>query len=448
MITELKQLPHSLEAEQMILGGILLDNSLDKVIDMLNAEMFYQNEHKAIYSNMLKLYNNKVTIDGVTLYSYFNEQEQQNWDLSNYFNNLIDSVASSDNIQYYAKIVQDKYKLREVISKANQCAEVCYSAKLGNVNEIITDQLAKLSDIQNSHATIGKINYAGDILNEIQQIYADGEKHLSTGDSLLDAALNGGFEEGNFVILAGKTGMGKTTTAISMFANMSKIHKTIFFSMEMSFREISKKLFSNYTAQNISDGFTDQSITDLSDNLIQSKYLAIVDYPRISVEMLKRYIIDYKIKNGAIDVVFIDYLQLMERPKFATENESLSYVTRELKLLAKELKIVIICLSQVNRNSANKTEKRPLLSDLRGSGSIEQDADYCITLHRESYFLQELGKYVPDDVANVIEIICSKARHSATFTLLYNCDLKHNRLTKLEKNRRINYQTYIKSGSN
>lgn len=446
MITELKQLPHSLEAEQMLLGGILLDGCLEKVNDILSAEMFYRKEHQAIYRNMQELFTKKVTIDTVTMYNSFNEDEQKHWQLFDYFNNLADATANSDNIEFYARIIQDKYKLREVISKANQCAESCYNAKFDNINEIITDQLAKLSDIQNSHATIGKINYAGDILNEIQQIYADGEKHLSTGDSLLDAALNGGFEESNFVILAGKTGMGKTTTAISIFANMSKIHKTIFFSMEMSFREISKKLFSNYTAQNISDGFTDQSITDLSDNLLQSKYLAIVDYPRISVDMLKRYIIDYKIKNGAIDVVFIDYLQLMERPKFATENESLSYVTRELKLLAKEMKVVIICLSQVNRNSANKQEKRPLLSDLRGSGSIEQDADYCITLHRESYFLQELGKYVPADIENVIEVICSKARHCEPFTLLYNCDLKNNRLTKLDKNRITKYQTYLNAG--
>lgn len=443
MITELKQLPHSLEAEQMTLGAILLDNCLDKVSDILTADMFYQKEHKAIYSNMLVLFSKRTVIDAVTLYNNFSQHEQEMWDLANYFNNLVDAVASSDNVEDYAKIVLDRYKLRQLINITKQCTEAGYNAKMGDINDIGANLLNKVTNIINLHTTVGKINNAGDILDEIQRIYTDGEEYLSTGDALLDYKLKGGFGRGNVVIIAGKTAMGKTTITINLVANMSKIHKTIFFSLEMSFREISKKIFSNCTTTNISDGFTEQSLSDLTDNLVKSKYLGIVDYPRISVEMLKRYIVDYKVKNGSIDVVFIDYLQLMERPKCATENEALSYVTRELKLLAKELDILIICLSQVNRGSADKKEKRPLLSDLRGSGSIEQDADYCITLHRESYVFEEVGKDVPQDIAGVLEFIVSKARHCATFTLLYNCDLKHSKLIALDKNKRLRYKQYI-----
>lgn len=443
MITELKQLPHSLEAEQMLLGGILLDGCLDKVNDILSSEMFYRKEHQAIYRNMFDLFSKKVTIDTVTIYNSFNEDEQNHWQLFDYLNNLADATANSDNIEHYARIIQDKYKLREVISKANQCSESCYNANSTNVNEIITNTVNHFISIQNAYSTSMGINYADSVLEYIQHIHTHKKEFIKTNDQLLDDKLLGGFARGELVILAAKPGMGKSAVAINMFANMNKTHKAIFFSLEMSMFEISERLFSNYTETNISDGFTDQSITDLSENLALSNSLAIVDNSRITIETLKRYIVDYKVKHATIDVIFIDYLQLMSRPQKMSEYEFLSYLTRELKLLAQEMKIVIVCLSQLNRSHSGMKEKRPVLSNLRGSGSIEQDADYVIFLYREAYYLQEQGKNVPIEVDNVLEFICAKARSKSPFKILYNCDLKHSKITRIDTSKGIKYNQYV-----
>lgn len=172
--------------------------------------------------------------------------------------------------------------------------------------------------------------------------------------------------------------------------------------------------------------------------------MEIIDDPKINIMKLKKYIIDYKLKHGFIDAVVIDYLQIMDRPSGMKEYEFLCETTRALKQIAREHEVVIICLSQLNRGGTERKEKRPILADLRGSGSIESDADMVIFLHREEWYYAERGEECPTEVKGVLEFIIAKYRQGSPKKGIYNINLSLSSLHECDEYTKIKYMEFLK----
>lgn len=414
--------PQALDLERTILGAILLEQeALGKVIDFLTPEQFYDNKHAIIYQCFLNLDLSSKPIDFLTLKA---ELEQINkFDLVGgyvYIAELTSAVNSSANIVEHARIVTQYAIQRNLISICSEVVKKCYNKE--DVFEV-SDQL--LSDIDNALNFIDS-NFprlAGEVLQSIIQDRKENKgKGLMSLFQNLDTLTNG-LKPSDLMILAARPAMGKTAFVLQLSSQIVESKKQVlFFSLEMSAEQLIRRVESQISGlnnKNIELGKIfkgeDEKLAE-AHKRITKMGLHIDDTAAISVQKMKLKAKRVKAKYG-LDLIVVDYLQLASGNGKGNREQEISEISRVLKVIAKELGVPVIALSQLSRAVESRSDKRPLLSDLRESGSIEQDADIVAFLYRDKYYNEELT----DDIT---ELIFRKHRNGSLGTLNYLFDGK------------------------
>ena len=429
--TENMNLPYSLEAEQAVLGALLKDPAcLPIVSDMLKRDHLYLPQHKAIYDAILNIDTMSGVIDPLVVLEELKKQGVYD-DIGGktYLMKIAEAVPSTRNVESYIKIIIDKFYSRTLMITAR---EILDEATEGSESPDTLLDMAeqKIYDIRRGKTSSGPAKVSDVIMSEVvvrlRKLASADEKEkeqyigIPTGFSYLDKILSGGFHRSDLILIGARPGMGKTSFALNVARNMAfKGRKTVFFSLEMSNEQLAQRIIST-EARIHSTKFRTGDISDAEwekigmalDHLVDAE-LYFDDTANITVPEMKAKI--RRMKD--VDCVVIDYLQLMSDPRFKDNRvQEISKITRDLKLMAKDLKIPVITCSQLSRNTAKTSDHRPQLTDLRESGSIEQDADIVLMLHRESYYQNDKKEENESDV-NKAEVIVAKNRHGSTETV-------------------------------
>lgn len=411
-----KTLPTNLEAEQAVLAAVLMNNrALEKISDFLHSAHFTHPAHQEIYKLAEKQFAAGIPFDIITAKNYLTQQGVlESVGGVEYLSELAGAGASVVNVESYAKIVYDNALRRELINIGSEITDSAFIEDLENpVDKQIESAEQKLFDLSaTGSAERGASTLSSALrvaLEEAEIAYkADGKlSGLTTGLRDLDKSISG-LHKSDLIIIAGRPAMGKTTAALNIAFNAAnaitanranKKYKgaVIFFSLEMSASQLAAKVLSSQAkipASSMRNGtLTDPEFLRLSQysDALSNVPLMVDDTPGMSVPMMRARARRIARKHGGVALIVIDYLQLMQSPTMR-KNDSrvneLSEITRGLKMLAKELDVPVIALSQLSRSVESRDDKRPLLSDLRESGSIEQDADIVMFTYREEYYLQ------------------------------------------------------------
>lgn len=438
-------LPFSLSAEQSVLGAILMDgNAINDVLGTLHPEHFYVEQNRSIFSVMLQMSMSSQTIDIVTVLenvmrqAVFETSEQA----KEYLGQLMQAVPSISAIEKYAAIVRDKYILRSLIFAAKDIMDMA-NAGAEDVNELVDLAEQKIFEIRSSDDNKDLTHISGivyDRLNALNDLVksaaANGGQPVMTGQSTgfieVDRKIFG-LNPSDLIILAARPGMGKTSFAMNIAVNTAKRYRdksVCVFSLEMSKEQIVARMLSSEAllpSDALKTGKMDMSkwsdVMASAETLVQLP-IYIDDTPGTTATAIKSKL--RRIKN--LGVVIIDYLQLMTSVKNYNGNRvaEISEITRNLKVLAKELNVPVIALSQLARGPEQREDKRPLLSDLRDSGSIEQDADIVMFLYRNAYYKKD------DPNPNVSECIVAKNRHGETGTAYLGWNGEYTRFSNVE----------------
>ncbi len=433
--------PQATEAERAVLGGILLDpEAATRAIEVVLPEAFYHPAHARIYRAMIALFSKHEPIDVMTL----SEEMRKSGDLESaggisFLAELVDSVPSAANIEHYAKIVLDKYILRQLIGASTNISRECYRAE-HDAGTILDEAEQKIFRVSESRVSQG-FAHIKDILKErfeeIQRVHESRESvtGLSTGFIDLDK-YTAGFHPGDLVIVAGRPSMGKTSFALNIAQHVALDSKrpVAIFSLEMSKELLVQRLLcseAQVDAQKVRRGFTSAKDIERLTNaagLLGEAPVFIDDTPAITTLDIRARARRLKVERD-ISMIVIDYLQLA-RTSDRAENrqQEISSISRSMKALAKELKVPVVALSQLSRAvEARGGDKRPMLSDLRESGAIEQDADLVLFLYRPEF-------YDPGDPEKEgkAELIIGKQRNGPTGTVQLIFEKQYTRFLSLD----------------
>jgi len=442
----LKVPPHSIEAEQSVLGGLMLDNdSYTSVAERIKSDDFYRNDHKLIYDGVLNLAANSKPYDIVTLAELLDSREQLK-DVGGmaYLAQLAENTPSAANIAAYADIVRERSVLRELISAGGKISESAFRTEGRSANELLNSAEALVFSIAEREAR-GKRGFLpiGDLLGEtltrIQELFKKENPitGVSTGFYELDD-MTSGLQRSDLIIVAGRPSMGKTAFAVNIaqHAALKEDMSVAIFSMEMPGEQIVMRILASLGRINQSrlrvGKLSDDDWKRLSSavSMMDSMKMFVDDTPALTPGDLQARCRRLAREQKDLGLIVVDYLQLMQvagtKENRATE---ISEISRSLKALAKELQVPVIALSQLNRSLEQRQDKRPVMSDLRESGAIEQDADVIMFIYREEV-------YDPDtDQAGIAEILISKQRNGpigmkklrflGEHTMFENLDLIH-----------------------
>ena len=419
----MKRLPFSMPAEQSLLGAILIDPvSITQVADMLNSEDFYLEEHKQIYLAMQGLFMANSEIDVVTLIDMLVTKGIYNKSGGeDYIRTLTDAVPDALNIKDYARIVKEKSVLRQLIAASSEISEAAYSEQ-ESVIDIIDHAENLIFNIAQGRDTKG-FRHIKDVLGDVYAHLHDlntnkeATQGTQTGFSALDRVL-AGLGKSDLVLVGARPGMGKTSFALNIATNVAKqTKKTVcIFSLEMSADQLVNRVLSSEALVNSYSLRTGELAPNDWENLARAAGelagcdILIDDTSGMTVTAMKAKL--RRVKN--LGMVIIDYLGLMSGDKH-TDNrvQEVSEISRSLKIMAKELMVPIVCCAQLSRGPESRTDKKPMLSDLRDSGAIEQDADTVIFLYRSEYYkTDEAGQDT-----SIAEVIIAKNRHGSTGTV-------------------------------
>jgi len=464
-------LPKNIEAEQALIGAILSNNkAFEKVSEFLKPQHFADSVHAKIFEIMSKLILRGHTADVITLKNYF-EQEGILSDVggANYLIKLADSASVMTNVEYYAQFVYDKYLRRELINTGSEIINNAFkeSADLSATEQIeaAEQQLFNLSDQGETQG--GFVDFSTALTSSLGYIEQAFQKEgkisgLPTGLEKLDYK-TGGLNNSDLIIIAGRPAMGKTALATNMAYNVAEYMSraknmdshdkgVAFFSLEMSADQLASRILSTVTqtaGNKMRTGELDNAeFTRIAAAVreLETIPLYIDDTPGVTINAIRTRARRLKRTKG-LGLIVIDYIQLItgssNKKNEGNRVQELSEISRGLKIMAKELKVPVIALSQLNRGVEQRDDKRPLMSDLRESGSIEQDADIVMFVYRENYYLKneepkQKANETPDkfqqrieewkkrdrETANLAEVIIGKQRHGPTGTvkLFWNGD--------------------------
>ena len=438
-------LPHNFLAEKMILSCLLLNSEITEVtLQMLPVEAFYFKNHQEIYKAIILMYKNKIQIDIVTLINFLQDNGLLN--KVGGIQILIELISQIPNLIYfeeYIKLVKDKFFRRCLIKLGHEAINSGYVTNLP-LEDLLVDFENKVLNLTNDTKT-QKLFSSAELLNDIfidlkDKFLNQDILGLKSGFDDLDCLIQG-FQRSDLIIIAGRPSMGKTALSLNITTNIIQNSKLpiLFFSLEMSKEQIMYRLLAMETNINqirLRNGKLNQNDWIKVNRMIQifSKLpLFIDDTSDLSIQNIRSKIKMLMFEQNQVGLVIIDYLQLMQNSKFKLENrvQELSQITRSLKLIAREFNIPVIALSQLSRNVENRLEKRPLLSDLRESGSIEQDADLVLMLYRKNDSNESALEQNESD--NNIELIIAKQRNGPTGTVKLKFDNKSNRFINLKK---------------
>ena len=413
--------PHNIEAEQSVLGGILLDNDvLPGVLEILNGEEFYRAAHRAAFVAAITLFERNEPCDLVTLTNLLKSQNKlEEAGGASYLASLVDSVPSAANVNHYARIVSEKWLQRALISSATQIATSVLQGGLG-VDELLDraeQAIFRVSErrINPSFFSVKDVIKQNikllEKLQERQEVYTG----IPTGFDELDR-MTSGLQAADLVVIAGRPSMGKTAFALNIARNAAVEHEVPvgIFSLEMSKEQLGMRMLcaeARVDSHKMRTGFftpRDWPLLLRAAGTISEAPIFIDDSPALSALELRAKARRLK-RDQNLGLVIVDYLQLMRGPHGAERREQeISEISRALKALAKELTVPVVALSQLNRRVEERHDKRPQLSDLRESGAIEQDADLIAFIYRDEVYHPES----PDK--GVAEIIIGKQRNGPT----------------------------------
>ena len=388
---------------------------------------FYKPANKIVFKTMLSLLEKGEPIDATTMVSALTNQG----DIStvggiNYVVELVNSTPTSKNVEHYAKLVKEKATLRKVIADLSDSLSSAYQGDV-SIGDIITKTEKSLLDISNQNAGTGFRNVA-DILDTHMQIVetrsqTDGfVTGLSTGFVGLDK-ITTGLHEGNLIILAARPAMGKTALALNVakYVATKERKPAVIFSLEMGAEELIERMLASEGMVPAYHLKTGNLSTDEWKRLVQAQNnlydapIFVDDTAGIRISEIRSNARKLAQEMGGLGVIIIDYLQLITGAKGENRQQIVSEISRELKILAKDLKVPVIALSQLSRAVEQRQDKRPMLADLRESGSIEQDADIVAFLYRDAYYQKEQAD--SQEANNVTELILEKNRHGSLGTV-------------------------------
>ncbi len=410
--------PQNIDAERAVIGSVLIDNNvIDKIADILEPSYFYDPRHSIIFEAIIDLYRDNNTVDVITLTSQLKKKKKfKQVGGGVYLSEIISLVPTSANVVQYANLVREMFVRRSLIS---------YSAKLDEMARVETEKVDDiLESIEAEVVALSKDNtkqdfYDAATLLELQMKKADeyaknpdGLRGLPSGYKNVDRLL-GGFHNSDLIVLAGRPGTGKSAMAFNIARNVA-VHenKTVaIFTLEMPALQVMERML----AQQIEVDLWNIRMGKMSDKeykkypegagKLSESSILIDETPGITIMQLRSKARKLMLDKG-LDMIVIDYLQLMQTREIENRAQAVGEISRSLKILARELNIPIICLSQLNRAVENRADRIPHLSDLRESGSIEQDADVVLFLSRESSFEDDA-----DDENPVIHFIVAKHRN-------------------------------------
>lgn len=421
--------PQNIEAEQSVLGSILLNpEAIVSAMEYVDESSFYRRSHQLIFKAMMDLNDANEAIDVVTITDDL-EAKGQLEDIGGppYLAELVSTVPTAANVTYYAKIVDDRSTLRKLINAANDIAQAGYEDN-EDVAKLLNNSEQKILEVSEKRSRNGFMSI-GDILHQtienIDELYRQNEDitGLSTGYKALDS-MTSGLHPDELIILAARPGVGKTAFALNVAQNIgTKTDETVaIFSLEMGAEQLVNRMLcaeGTIDATHLRNGqLTEEEFQNLyvaMGSLSQSS-IYIDDTPGIRTAEIRAKCRRLKQEKGDLGLIVIDYLQLIEGSGKESRQQEVSEISRQLKKLSKELSVPVVALSQLSRGVEQRQDKRPILSDLRESGSIEQDADIVAFLYREDYYRDEDGE--EDDTAdNVVEVILEKNRSGARGTV-------------------------------
>jgi len=425
-VTHLRVPPQSLEAEQSVLGGLMLANdSWNDVGEILSDEDFYRQDHKKIYAAVAHLANLSDPFDVITVSDYL----EKNGDLNSvgglaYLGQLVKDTPSAANIKSYAKVVRERSMLRSLISVGTTITSNAYETDGRDVKHLVDDAERLVFNIAEQSSRSGK-SYVQvkDVLSPVFARLKELEKSdsqftgLETGFTEFDV-MTSGLQKGDLIIVAGRPSMGKTTLAVNMaeHAAIALGQSVVMFSMEMAADQLVMRMISSLGRINQtrlrSGKLQPEDWNNVSSamGMLKNSKVFIDDTPALSPTEIRARARRIKREHG-LGLVLVDYLQLMQ-VKGGSENRAteISEISRSLKALARELEVPVIALSQLNRSIEQRTDKKPVLSDLRESGAIEQDADVITFIYRDDFY----NKDPSNPRKGQADIIIGKQRNGPT----------------------------------
>ncbi|MBR4744348.1 MAG: replicative DNA helicase [Oscillospiraceae bacterium] len=420
-----RQMPHSLEAEQAVIGSMLIDSRcIGDVCEVVKAEDFYSEMNRAVFETIYSMFSYSMTIDLVTVLEHMRESGTATDRLADYLIELMNLTPTATNVREYAEIVRDKALLRGIATAGGEINALAMEG-LGSASDILEASEQKIYALRQGRNTTGLQSVAQVLVNVYAQLTEAAKTGsripgLGTGLSDLDSAIMG-LNNSDLILIASRPGMGKTSLALNIALHVAKTSgkSVAVFSLEMSREQLALRLLSSEAFipnKKLQTGMLNpEEWKKLSRAAasISGADLRINDNPTLTVADMNAQC--RRVSN--LGLVVIDYLQLMQSAsgtsRYAGESRTqvVSDISRMLKIMAKELNVPVICLSQLSRANEARQNKRPMLSDLRESGAIEQDADIVLGLYREEYYSKDT------ELGNLSECIVLKNRRGETGTI-------------------------------
>lgn len=419
----MRSLPQSIEAEQSIIGAMIIDKSaIVKVAEKLKEEDFYRDGHKVIYKAIFEMFKDDMAVDLLTLLEYLKSADllEKAGGVA-YITEVSSSVLTTANLSSYIEIVEQKSILRKLIRASTKIIEDSYN-KQTEVQNVLDSAEKKIFDISEKR-TNNDFEPLKDVLErgfvEIERLYNNKGEITGVGSGIKDLdAKTSGFQKGDMVLIAARPSMGKTTFALNIaeHAALREGKSVVIFSLEMSKEQLAYKLLcseANVDMLSLRTGALEdkdwENIARATGPLSKAK-IYIDDTAGVTVMEMRSKCRRIKMEYG-IDLIMIDYLQLMSGSNSESRQQEVSEISRSIKALAKEMECPVIALSQLSRAPEQRADHRPMLSDLRESGSIEQDADIVMFLYRDEYYNKET------EDKNVAECILAKQRNGPVGTV-------------------------------
>lgn len=416
--------PQNLEAEQAVLGAILLDSdSLVTAMERITSDDFYRTSHQRIFESMIELAEENEPIDLITLTARLQTKQQlEEIGGIKYLSELANAVPTAANIDYYAQIVEEKSMLRRLIRAATNIVTDGYAAA-DDVGDLLSDAEKRILEISQRRSSTGFVairDVLMEVFDKVEFLYNNkgGTTGVKSGFHDLDK-MTSGFQRSDLIIVAARPSVGKTAFALNIAQNVGVREKetVAIFSLEMGAAQLVQRMIcaeANVDAGRMRTGFLESDDWEkltMAIGALSEANIYIDDSPSVTVADIRAKCRRLKQEKG-LGMILIDYLQLIHgRGKGDNRQQEVSEISRTLKQIARELDVPVIALSQLSRGVEQRQDKRPMMSDLRESGSIEQDADIVAFLYRDDYYDKESEK------KNIIEIIIAKQRNGPVGTV-------------------------------
>ncbi len=431
--------PHNLEAEQSVLGAMILDKeAITDVSEILTGEKFYKEAHEIIFNSIIDLYNRNEPVDLVTVANALDESGILD-ELGgvSYLSDLTTAGIITTNALYYGKIIEEKSILRRLIRASAEIVEKGYASE--GADSLLDLAESSIFDISQNKTREGFSSMREVLVttfDNIEKVYANKGELTGVPSGFVDLdRKTSGFQRSDMILIAARPSMGKTAFSLNLcqFAAMEKDMSVAIFSLEMAKDQLVQRMLSSeskISIQNIRNGDIDDDdwlLLGKAVNSLSNAKIYIDDTPAITVTEMRAKCRRLKMEHG-LDMIMIDYLQLMSGgSKAESRQQEISTISRNLKGLAREMNCPILALSQLSRAPELRADHRPILSDLRESGAIEQDADLVMFLYRDEYYFQDSEK------KNIGEVIIAKQRNGETGSIELFWDGQYTRFRNLDR---------------